>query len=72
MTDMLKTVYPPYTTFCASFLEANWQLTLHSVFRSDQISYSSKLFLHVLITCKYEKDWIINSREEVEKLSFQL
>ena len=42
----------PQTTFCGGitkikgwhhFLEANWQLTLHSVVRADQNSYSSML-----------------------------
>ena len=52
MMDRLKTAYPTNTTFCGGitkikwwhqFFEANWQLTLHSVVRSDQNSYSSKL-----------------------------
>ena len=31
-----------------------------------------KAFMHVLITCKYHKDWIINSREKVETSFFPI
>ena len=28
--------------------------------------------MHVIITCKYEKDWTINSREKVASLFFSI
>ena len=47
------------------FSDAQGQLTLQSVVGSGWISNSSKLSLHVIITCKYEKDRIKNSLEKV-------
>ena len=49
------------------------QLTLWSVVGSGRISNSSKLLLmYVIITCKYEKDPIKNSREKKCNTVFQI
>ena len=42
------------------FPDAQGQLTPQSLVRSDRISYSSEMFMDVLVICKYEEDPIKN------------
>ena len=48
------------------FSDAQGQLTPKSVVQSGRNSNSSKLFMHIIIACKYEKDLMKNSGEKVE------
>ena len=50
------------------FLTFKGQLTLQSLVGLRQIPNSLQALMHVIFTCKYEKDWMKNSREKVATL----
>ena len=54
-----------FTTIYIDFKDAQGQITLESVMVSGRKLNSSKLFLHVLVTCKNEDDLIENEGARV-------
>ena len=66
-----NTIFPHYKSM-GIFSDAKGQLTSQSVVRSGRISNSSEPLMHVIITCKIEKDQIKSSQEKVATPFFPL
>ena len=60
-------VFPHYKS-TGIFSDVKGQLTLQSLVGLRQIPELLQALMHVIFTCKYEKDWMKNSREKVATL----
>ena len=62
----METVFSHYKSM-GNFLDA--QVVIGPIRPKFELIWD---FMHVLVTCKYKKDWIKNNREKVEKFFFPI